>query len=317
MRKAFINKLISQAEKDERIFLICGDLGYSVLENFKIKFPKRFLNIGIAEQNMAGVAAGLALEGFKVFIYSIGNFPSLRALEQIRYDICYHNLDVTVVSVGAGLSYGALGSSHHATEDISIMRALPNLTIYNPGDPNEVEYCLMDLLNQNSPCYLRLGKSGEPSFYKKEYRISGFLNPIVLGNDSLVLATGSICFDLKNKLASLNSKNSLYSLSKFGKTQGREILELCSKYKKIYTIEEHQLNGGFGSFVFEIIMDGFEEGFLKTPPIIKRFGLNNFFISEAGTQEYLREKYIIKDFMEHLAKNSSNDTTNFENKKFN
>ena len=137
MRTAFINQLMEEARKDRSIFLLTGDLGFSVLEPFAKEFPERFVNVGIAEQNMAGIAAGLALDGWNVFTYSIANFPTLRSLEQIRYDICYHDLNVTVVSVGAGYAYGALGASHHATEDIAIMRAIPNMVVASPGDPIE------------------------------------------------------------------------------------------------------------------------------------------------------------------------------------
>lgn len=162
MRTAFINQLMEEARKDRSIFLLTGDLGFSVLEPFAKEFPERFVNVGIAEQNMAGIAAGLALDGWNVFTYSIANFPTLRSLEQIRYDICYHDLNVTVVSVGAGYAYGALGASHHATEDIAIMRAIPNMVVASPGDPIEARLITSELAKRKGPSYLRLGKAGEP-----------------------------------------------------------------------------------------------------------------------------------------------------------
>src|SRR3972149_5341558 len=161
MRTTFLRELVKTAEKDPRIFLVVGDLGYSVVEPFRDKFPGRFLNVGVAEQNMTGVAAGLSREGFKVFTYSIANFPTLRCLEQIRNDVCYHGLDVTVVAVGGGFMYGSLGASHHATEDIGILRVLPNLRIYAPSVPEQLHPIMEDILTSSGPAYLRLGRAGE------------------------------------------------------------------------------------------------------------------------------------------------------------
>lgn len=129
MRTAFIKQLVEEAGTNDKIFLIVGDLGYSVVETFAEKYPERFLNAGIAEQNMVGVAAGLAMAGYNVYVYSIGNFPTLRCMEQIRYDIAYHKLNVKIVSVGAGYAYGSLGSSHHATEELGMMRTIPNMVV--------------------------------------------------------------------------------------------------------------------------------------------------------------------------------------------
>ena len=162
MRNIFIDELSELAKFDERIFLVVGDLGYGVTEPFENQFPNRFLNVGIAEQNMIGFAAGLARSGYKVFVYSIANFPTFRCLEQIRNDLCYEQLDVTVVSVGAGFSYGVLGYSHFAIEDIGIMRTLPNMQVLSPSDSNEVRSLLKYAISTESPKYLRLGKENNP-----------------------------------------------------------------------------------------------------------------------------------------------------------
>src|SRR5207245_8966920 len=162
MRNAFFRALYALAERDERVFLIVGDLGFGVVEPFAERFPGRFLNAGVAEQDMTGIAAGLALCGKIVFTYSIANFPTLRCFEQIRNDVCYHNANVKVVSVGGGLAYGALGVTHHATEDIAVMRTLPNMTIVAPADSIEAELATRALATQSGPAYLRLGRSGEP-----------------------------------------------------------------------------------------------------------------------------------------------------------
>ncbi|HUT68624.1 MAG TPA: hypothetical protein VMW86_08780, partial [Dehalococcoidales bacterium] len=137
MRAAFIKSLIEMAREDESIFLLVGDVGYRLVEPFAREFPERFVNIGIAEQNMVGIAAGLALSGKTVFLYSIANFPTVRCVEQIRNDVCYHKANVKIVTAGGGLIYGALGPTHHLTEDVALMRALPNMTVIAPGDPLE------------------------------------------------------------------------------------------------------------------------------------------------------------------------------------
>jgi len=161
MRNAFIETLTKAAAQDPRIFLVVGDLGFSVIEDFANKFPDRFLNAGVAEQNMTGVAAGLAMAGFKVFTYSIANFPTLRCLEQVRNDICYHGLDVTIVAVGGGLGYGSLGYSHHAVQDMACLRGFPGILMATPGDPSETKAVTHALLQYQGPAYLRLGKGGE------------------------------------------------------------------------------------------------------------------------------------------------------------
>ncbi len=162
MRTAFIETLCELAEQDERIWLLTGDLGFSVLECFAQRFPKRYVNMGVAEQNMTGVAAGLALEGKIVFTYSIDNFPVMRCLEQIRNDVCYHNLNVKVVAVGGGLAYGTAGFMYYAFEDLVVMGAGPNMTVLTPGDPVEVRLATRAVVNWQGPSYPRLGKGGEP-----------------------------------------------------------------------------------------------------------------------------------------------------------
>src|SRR5213078_2569899 len=159
MRTAFFRALLELAAADERVNLVVGDLGFGVVEPFVERFPARFFNAGVAEQNMTGIAAGLALSGKTVFTYSIANFPTLRCLEQIRNDICYHAADVKIVSVGGGMAYGALGFSHFATEDLAIMRALPGLTVVAPGDPVEVKELLPQIVRHPGPVYLRLGRA--------------------------------------------------------------------------------------------------------------------------------------------------------------
>ncbi len=165
MRTAFIETLVAEAQNDPSLFLLNGDLGYSVLEAFSEKFPERYVNVGVAEQNMIGVAAGLAMAGKNVFVYSIANFATLRCIEQIRNDVCYHNANVTVVGVGGGLSYGTQGYTHHAVEDIAATRCLPNIAVLCPGDPAETRWATHALARRKGPGYLRLGKAGEPKVH--------------------------------------------------------------------------------------------------------------------------------------------------------
>ncbi|MCH7604812.1 transketolase, partial [Patescibacteria group bacterium] len=157
MRTSFIKTVEELAARDKDIFFVTGDLGYNVIENFVKKFPAQFVNAGVAEQNMTGMAAGMALSGKTVFTYSIANFPSLRPLEHIRNDICYNNANVKIVSIGAGFQYGGLGASHHATEDIAIMRALPNMVVISPADGIDTELATKAIVEYEGPCYLRLG----------------------------------------------------------------------------------------------------------------------------------------------------------------
>ena len=161
MRNKFIEELERAAAENPKIALIVGDLGFSVAESFAEKFPRQFFNAGVAEQNMMGLAAGLASEGWHVFVYSIANFPTFRCAEQIRNDVAYHNLPVTIVAVGGGLAYGNLGYSHHAVQDYALMRVMPHMLIASPGDPFEVQACMRYLINNPQPSYLRLGKAGE------------------------------------------------------------------------------------------------------------------------------------------------------------
>ena len=192
MRNKFIEVLVKEAKKNDKIVLIIGDLGYNVVEPFQEQFPDRFFNAGICEQNMASMAAGLASEGFHVFIYSIANFPTFRCAEQLRNDIGYHNLNVTVVTVGGGLSYGNLGYSHHAIQDLGLIRLFPEFKILAPGDPNETIACMKNLFNSNGPSYLRLKKAGEPNYNSEDVLLKeGVWNKIISSKNNKIFLTTS------------------------------------------------------------------------------------------------------------------------------
>ncbi|MFA5890644.1 MAG: transketolase C-terminal domain-containing protein [Actinomycetota bacterium] len=193
MRSAFIKTLVELAERDETIWLLTGDLGYSVLEVFAARFPHRYVNVGVAEQNMTGIAAGLAMSGLTVFTYSIANFSTIRCLEQIRNDVCYHNLNVNIVAVGGGVAYGSAGYTHHALEDLAVMRAMPNLSVVAPGDPIEVRLATRTLAESSGPSYLRLGRGGEAVVHQGEpdFRL-GTAIALREGGDVTLISTGGM-----------------------------------------------------------------------------------------------------------------------------
>ena len=294
MRTAFIEKLTELAQDNEKIFLVVADLGYSVVENFANKFPDRFLNVGIAEQNMAGIASGLALEGYSVFVYSIGNFPTLRCMEQIRYDICYHNLDVNIIAVGGGYAYGSLGPSHHATEELGMLRTIPNLTICAPGDPEEAKMITKFITGIKGPCYVRLGKSGEPIVHTNLENIkliSGQILKVLEDNtkSNAIFTTGSMLKYAKDYIINNKINSSLYSFPFVKPINIEQLQPLFATYKNIITLEEHQKDGGFGSAILELFNDYRNENFSqKNIPKIQRIAINNQFYSISGTQEFIR-----------------------------
>ncbi len=193
MRTAFIATLLQCAERDPRIFLVNGDLGYAVLEPFVKKFPARYVNVGVAEQNLISVAVGLALEGQVPLAYSIATFAAFRAYEFVRNDVAFQNLNVKIVGVGAGLSYPQFAATHQSIDDIAALRALPNLVVLNPGDPVEAQLATSAMLDHVGPVYLRIGKKGEPRVHPKVFPFA-IGRGILLrdGNDVALLATGPI-----------------------------------------------------------------------------------------------------------------------------
>ena len=290
MRAAFIRALLGLAERDDRIYLVVGDLGYSIVEPFVERFPTRYLNVGVAEQNMTGIAAGMALCGKVVFTYSIANFPTLRCVEQIRNDVCYHNADVKIVSVGGGLAYGALGITHHATEDIAVMRALPNTVVVAPGDPVEAELATRAVVEQPGPCYLRLGKSGEPRIHEPGVDFClGKAITVREGDDLCLVATGSMLYKAV-KVAELLSRDGIQarvlSMHTLKPLDTEAILGAARETAAIVTLEEHSVTGGLGSAVAETLAESSE---FRVP--FKRLGLPPVFTSLVGNHGYLQEAY--------------------------
>lgn len=286
MRTAFIQTLMECANTDERIWLLVGDLGYSVVEPFRQEFPDRFINVGVAEQNMTGVATGLALSGKVVFTYSIANFPTLRCLEQIRNDVCYHKANVKIVSVGAGLTYGAQGMTHHGTEDIAIMRALPYMTVISPADAIETKAVIKEVIRHNGPCYIRLMKSKEKPIHCKDvdFTIGKAIN-VLEGGDIAIISFGSMLANAINIAQKLQREESL-SVKVISMPTIKPIDAECIKYQAkevelIVSLEEHNLVGGFGSAIAEVIVDsGLKVDFI-------RFGLSDESWGIYGSRDYI------------------------------
>lgn len=289
MRNTFVKTLIEYAETDSDICLITGDLGFGVLTPFAEKFPDRFINAGIAEQNMTGVAAGMALEGKKVLTYSIANFPTLRCLEQIRNDCAYHKANVKVVCVGGGMAYGAQGITHHATEDIAIMRAIPDILVFAPGDLMEASLVTKEMLNYTGPCYLRLGRGGEKQIHSNiEHFEIGKAIEITDGQDIAIFSTGAIldeATDARKKLEGRGYKVAQCSFPTVKPIDRETILKYANKCKLIVTVEEHNIVGGFGGAVAEVIAEN------HTKARLVRIGLKDTFASLIGDQHYLRDQY--------------------------
>lgn len=289
MRDTFINTLTELAEQDPRVFLITADVGFGVLTDFAKRFPKQFVNVGIAEQNMTGIATGLALEGRIVFTYSIANFPTLRCLEQIRNNAAYHEANVKIVSIGAGFSYGQCGMSHHATEDLAIMRSMP-ITVLSPSDKWEAREATKTLLNTAGTCYLRLDKScAETHINRQETFTVGKARRVLEGDDFSIIATGGILQEAIIAAKQLAKKNiycrvvSMHSINPIDKA---EIIDCAKNTGGIITLEEHTITGGLGSAVAEVCLDA---GVM--PKNFKRIGLDRCFSSIVGDQAYLRTHY--------------------------
>ncbi len=257
MRTAFIETLHELASKDDRIWLLCGDLGFSVLEPFAKSFPNRYLNVGVAEQNMTGVAAGLALSGKIVFTYSIANFPVIRCLEQIRNDVCAHNLNVKIVSVGGGFAYGSAGYTHHGTEDLAIMRVLPNITVIAPGDPIETRLLTIAATERPGPCYLRLGKAGEPIIHTSQPdAVIGKAIVLRQGDAGTLISTGAtlgMAVKAADELSTRGINVSVLSMPTLSPLDQDAILRAAKHTGHLITVENHGI-GGLGSAVAEVLV---------------------------------------------------------------
>jgi transketolase len=283
MRNIFIDTLIELAEKDKDIYLLTGDLGFPNFFQFAEKFPDRFINCGVAEQNMVGVAAGLALEGKKPYVYSIAPFLSLRCTEQIRNDICYQNLNVKLIGAGEGFCYGELGSTHYATEDIGVLRALPEIMILSPADPNQLRELLLKSYQIEKPAYIRIARSGEKNLTESKLNLE-IGKPLVLkqGSQGVIICTGTIV----QKLAEAENYKLIY-LHTIKPIDKKALLSEIGSFLKVVTVEEHNITGGLGSAVAEIIAESDWKGEFK------RIGVPDKFADKVGSRDYFLKKYNI------------------------
>ena len=289
MRDTFVRTLSGITATRPEILLITADLGFGVLNDFIARFPKQFLNAGIAEQNMTGLATGLALEGHIVFTYSLGSFPTVRCLEQIRNDVCYHEASVKIVTVGGGMSYGPVGASHHATEDLAIMRALPNMVVVSPGDHWEAEEATRALIDLPGPAYLRLDKSAAPATHLpgEEFQI-GKIRVVRQGWDVTLAATGGILGETITAADLLVREGVTCRVLSVHTLKPLDEAALAAASREtggIVTVEEHSLAGGLGGAAAEALLDAG-----AAPGFFLRFGLKTF-SSVVGSQTYLRKIY--------------------------
>jgi transketolase len=290
MRTLFNQVLVDIAATDARIWMILADIGYGEIEPFREAFPGRWYNCGVAEQNMTGVACGVAMEGNIAITYSIANFPTLRCLEQIRNDVCYHNANVKIVVIGGGLAYGALGVSHQATEDIAILRALPNMVVFCPCDFAEAEAGVHAMIAHNGPFYYRCGYKKEPPVHRGPIQFQlGKAIRVRDGADATVFFTGTIGNQVSAAAEMLDRQGlhcRVVSLHTVKPIDRQAIIEAARQTGAIVTVEEHQLQGGLGSAVAEVLCDAG-----AAPRKFLRLALPDEYVSKVGSHEWLLDQY--------------------------
>lgn len=290
MRNAFADEITKLAIADERVVLLSGDIGNRLFDDLKERVPGRFFNCGVAEANMMSLAAGLALSGLRPVVYTITPFVTSRCLEQIRDDVCYHDLGVTIVGTGAGLSYATLGATHHSCEDMGMLRLLPNMTVLAPADPQEVRWALRAALGQDGPLYMRLGKKGEPKMHDAVPEIPiGRWIAMRGGADLALLAAGTmlpVALETAERLQAKGLAAAVFSCPSVKPLDTERLAELSSRFPLLVTLEEHSIVGGFGAAVAEWLVD--------QPPQrtrLMRCGTADRFLHRSGEQHYAREQF--------------------------
>ena len=290
MRNAFADELTKLGDEDSRIVMLSGDIGNRLFDKFKANHAARFFNCGVAEANMMGVAAGLAMNGLRPVAYTIAPFVTTRCLEQIRTDVCYHEAPVTIVAVGAGLAYSGLGPTHQACEDIAFLRALPNMVVICPGDAYEVRSALRAAMKQDRPAYIRLGKKGEPLVHRgplDDFQIGKAIT-IADGKDVCLLSTGNIlpeAIEAAHKLEQQGISAAVVSFHTVKPLDEDCLEQVFDRFALVATLEEHSLIGGFGAAVAEWLVDS-----RTRPRQFIRFGTPDAFFKKSGEQEYAREE---------------------------
>ncbi len=290
MRDAFAAEISELGAEDSRTVILSGDIGNRLFDKFKAKFPTRFYNCGIAEANMISMAAGMALSGLKPIAYTINSFITARCYEQIRLDLCYHNVPVILVGVGAGLGYASLGATHHSCEDIAMMRVLPNMTVICPGDAVEVRLAMRAALKLSGPVYIRLGKKGEPVVHKQPPPFTIGKGIVVReGKQVCLLSTGNVLPLVLETAEALSAKKisvQVVSMHTVKPLDEALLAKTFSNFDLVATVEEHSILGGFGGSVAEWLTDH-----LPQKAKFHRFGTSDSFLHEAGEQDYARERF--------------------------
>lgn len=290
MQRAYISSLMEIAEKDDRVLHILADSGTGFDELFRRNFPDRMYNFGIAEENMVAAAAGMATLGKIPFVYTAGAFLAYRSYEFIRDDVCFQNLNVKIVGMGAGLSWSSLGPTHHTTEDIAVLRSLPNLMILSPSTPKQVAECVKLAHQHTGPVYIKIGMNNEKEFFDDDYALKEDSFDFVCGTeiqsaDYVLFTTGSILEEADQAVRSLQEsgiKIALVNVPVIKPFAQSKAFEIIKKAKGVFTLEEHSIYGGLGSVLCETIA----ESALAVP--IKRLGLNDEFAVGYGTQKMVR-----------------------------
>ncbi len=289
MRNAFAEEMTALAKEQSRLVLLSGDIGNKLFDNFKAVATNRFYNCGVAEANMIGVAAGLALSGLRPVVYTITPFTTTRCYEQIRVDVCYHEAPVIIVGTGSGLSYADLGPTHHSLEDLAILRALPGMRVLAPCDRTELRLALRAALAEACPTYIRIGKKGEPDIHTAPPAFAlGRAIVVRPGSDVVLIVAGTIMpvvLVAAERLAARGISAEVASYHTVKPLDGDYLAAATRRFKLIATVEEHGLIGGLGSAVAEWRADA------GAPGRLLRFGTPDEFMHEVGDQDYARSKY--------------------------
>ena len=285
MRSSVIKAIYDYAAKNKKVFLITGDAGYGVLDEYRKHFPRRFLNLGIAEQNTISFSAGMSLAGHKVFVYNIAPFVLYRCFEQVRNDICYQKLPVTLIGIGSGVTYAPQGVTHYSVEDIALARTLPNLTILSPCDPQEARLCAEYSFKSKSPVYIRIAKSGEPRIHHR--KIKSVQTPIVIrkGKGVAVLFHGSVAVEVIKAVEGLKIKPKVVSMPLIKPLDFGALKSNLKNIHTIITVEEHFVDGGLGSLLAEWIVRD------KLNFRLRKLGIKNEFIHSIRNNSGMRSLY--------------------------
>lgn len=293
MRKTCLDMVYELAKRDERVFFLGSDLGFGTLKDFREEIPDRFLMEGIGEANIIGMAAGLAMEGKIPYVNTIATFITRRCFEQIALDLCLHNLDVRLIGNGGGMVYAPLGPTHLATEDIAILRALPNMTIVAPADADEMRRLMPLTVDHRGPLYIRLAKGYDPIVTTDDVPFEiGRAIPVREGTDALIVTTGitlRIGLEAAERLSNQRVEASVLHVHTIKPLDVESILEYAARARAVVTVEEHTLIGGLGSAVAEILA----ETDFSSPKHFKRIGIPDVFPDEYGSQASLMERYAI------------------------